>query len=293
MFFQWKKPEHHVQECWGKQDRRRTCGDETEVSMFGIMKFERESISHIGFGYIIQTGELHIGLEFWSDTPWEIRARQRKLSVKFASVAQRWQSFAKYRETGPKCESAVKYREFGERSTESSHRGEVDPPQSRDLQYLIHWESLRVCSTKVESFRRRPDAGAIRQCIHRVIICPQQWKQRYILERTTITTWSPTRTPIPKSSRRCSISRRNWSWTRSTRSITSPRLNGNVLPWWDYLCYMTKYSSCQKQRYVSIQTESGKDARTFRGHDKMERTTPICSGFQWIQRIIQNRRRTI
>ena len=216
-----------------------------------------------------------------------------KLSVKFASVAQRWQSFAKYRETGPKCESAVKYREFGERSTESSHRGEVDPPQSRDLQYLIHWESLRVCSTKVESFRRRPDAGAIRQCIHRVIICPQQWKQRYILERTTITTWSPTRTPIPKSSRRCSISRRNWSWTRSTRSITSPRLNGNVLPWWDYLCYMTKYSSCQKQRYVSIQTESGKDARTFRGHDKMERTTPICSGFQWIQRIIQNRRRTI
>ena len=132
-----------------------------------------------------------------------------KLSVKFASVAQRWKSFAKYRETGARCESAVKYREIGERRTESSHRGEVDPPQSRDLQYLIHWESLRVCSTKVESFRRRPDAGAIKQCIHRVIICPQQWKQRYILERTTITTWSPTRTPISKSSRRCSTSRRN------------------------------------------------------------------------------------
>ena len=33
-------------------------------------------------GTVTQTGELHIGLEFWSDTPWEIRARQRKTQRK-------------------------------------------------------------------------------------------------------------------------------------------------------------------------------------------------------------------
>ena len=167
-----KNTEHHVEESSGKKVRRRACGGEIEASEFDIKKFELESIAHVGFGYLIQPGELQIGLEFWSHTHWEIRARQkRKLSVKFSSVEQIWQSFSEYREIGARDESAFKDRETGAWWTESTYRGEVEPPQSRDLQYSIHWESLHECSTKVESSRRRPDsAGPKSQCIVMEII---------------------------------------------------------------------------------------------------------------------------
>ena len=36
------------------------------ASEFDIKKFKRESISHVGFGYVIRLGELQIGLEFRS-----------------------------------------------------------------------------------------------------------------------------------------------------------------------------------------------------------------------------------
>ena len=75
------------------------------------------------------------------------------------------------REIGTRDESAFKYRETMMWSTESTCRGEVDPPQSRDLQYSIHWESLRECSIKVESSRRRSDRfRPISQCINMGII---------------------------------------------------------------------------------------------------------------------------
>ena len=111
--------------------------------------------------------KLQIGLEFWPHKHWEIRTRQkRKLSVKFSSVTQRWQSFSKYREIGTIGESAFKYRKTGTWSTESTNGDTVESPQSRDLQYSMHWERLYECSTKVESFRRRPDsAGPNSQCI--------------------------------------------------------------------------------------------------------------------------------
>ena len=59
-----KKTEHHVEESSGKKDRRRACGGETKASELDIKKFERESISHVGFGCIIQPEEVPIGLEF-------------------------------------------------------------------------------------------------------------------------------------------------------------------------------------------------------------------------------------
>ena len=84
------KAEHHVEETSGKKGRRRACGAKIKASDFDIKKFERESISHVGFGYIIQPGEVQIGLEFWSHNRWEICARQsRKFSIKFSSVAPR------------------------------------------------------------------------------------------------------------------------------------------------------------------------------------------------------------
>ena len=65
-FLSMKKGEHHVEQSSGKKDRRRACGGEIEASEFYIKKFERESISHVGFGYIPQPGELRTGLEFGS-----------------------------------------------------------------------------------------------------------------------------------------------------------------------------------------------------------------------------------
>ena len=73
-----KKAEHHVEESSGKKDRRRACGGEIETDerndnfseRFGcfeqpgelvIKKFERESISHVRFGYIIQPGDYRLG----------------------------------------------------------------------------------------------------------------------------------------------------------------------------------------------------------------------------------------
>ena len=54
-----------------RKGRRRACGGKIKAV------------------YIIQPGELQIGLEFWSHKRWEIGARQsRKLIAEFSSVAQ-------------------------------------------------------------------------------------------------------------------------------------------------------------------------------------------------------------
>ena len=159
-------------------------GGEIEATEFDVKKFERESISHVEFGYIIQPGELQSVLEFWSHKHWETRARQkRKLSVKFSRVAQRWQSFVQVSEMiGTRDESAFRHQENRAWSTESNYRGEVEQPKSRNLQYSIHWESLRECSTKVESSRRRPDSAGPKKSMYWYgdYSCQQQRKQRYI-----------------------------------------------------------------------------------------------------------------
>ena len=133
IFFQFEEPN-----TVSKRAQERRTGEEPvvaksrPVSLF--KKFEREWFSHVGFGYIPQHQELQIGLEFWSHKHWEIRARQkRKLSVRFSSVAQRWQSFSKYREMGARNESAFKYQETRTWSTEWTYRDDAHPAQSRDL----------------------------------------------------------------------------------------------------------------------------------------------------------------
>ena len=83
----------------------------------------------------------------------------------------------------------------------------------------------------------------------------QQWKQRYILEKITMRIWLPPETPTLMRSKRCSTSRRSWSWIRSTRFWMFPRLSGTVVLGWDLLCYITKYLSGQKLRYTSIRTQ--------------------------------------
>ena len=163
----------------GKSDRRRACIDAIEASEFDTEKIERESISHDGFWYMKQPGELWIWLEFWYHKSWETRTkRKRRFSVKFWSVTQRWQSFSRY-------------REIGTTGTESIHRSEVEPPQTRKLKYSMYWVCLRECYTQVESSRRRPDgAGPKSQCFDMGIIhvtnnesndtCRSKWWQHLV-----------------------------------------------------------------------------------------------------------------
>ena len=95
-FLSTQEAEHHVEESSGTKDRRRACGGEIKASEFDCKKFDRESISQVGFGCVILPRELQIRLEFCSHQHWQFGARQsRKLSVMFSSVAQRWQSVFK------------------------------------------------------------------------------------------------------------------------------------------------------------------------------------------------------
>ena len=130
-----QKARHHVEESSGKRGRRRTFDSGTEVDMFDIKKFERESISHVGFGYIMQPRESQIGLEFRSLKRWEIGARQhRKLIVEFSSVTQRKQSVSKYREIGAGDKTPCMYSDTSAWLTESTYTENVGSSQPSDLQ---------------------------------------------------------------------------------------------------------------------------------------------------------------
>ena len=182
----------------------------------------------------------------WNSDLTSSEKSRRDRSENPASSSQVWHRddnpFSRFREIDTRDESAFKYRETGTWSTESSDGDKVEKTQPRDLQYSKHWESLRKCSTKVESSRRRRDsAGPNSRCIDLVILyVNNNEKKRYILEIITMRTSSPTGTPTSRRQRRCSISLINWSWIRSTRSSTSPRLNNNLFLGWDLRCYMTK-----------------------------------------------------
>ena len=140
--------------------------------------------------------------------------------------------------------------------------------------------------TTVESSRRRPDsAGPKSQYIDMgIIYVNKQWKQRYILEKITMTT--------------CSFTYRNTNFEalKTLFDLTQKLIlnqkheirHGSTIEWpfatWSeiYISYMKKYSSCQKQRYMSISDSvllSGQDAQTSRSHGKVERTSLTFSRF--------------
>ena len=143
------------------------------------------------------------------------------------------------REVNPRSSTGKREREAQNQLTEVKLN---ESPQFRDLQHLIHWESLHECQKKVESSWRRPDsAGSRSQCTAMEIICVNDnessdspWR------KITRTTCSPTGTPTSMRWRRCSTSRRSRSWIRNTRFWMFPRLSGNLLTGWDLLCYLTK-----------------------------------------------------
>ena len=84
----------------------------------------------------------------------------------------------------------------------------------------------------------------------------QRCRPHCILGNITMRISFSTGTPISKSSRRCSTSRRGWSWNRTSRFWMFPRWNGHSLHGWDSLCYMTQLSSGRKQKYTSTQIRS-------------------------------------
>ena len=116
--------------------------------------------------------------------------------------------------------------------------------------------------------------------IWRLFLCQQRWKLWYIRDTITMRIWLLTGTPISKSSRRCSTSRRSWVWTRSTRLWMFPRLSCNLLLAWNMLCYITKHSSGESEGACLFRLSSlfGKDAWTTGGQAKVERSASIFPG---------------
>ena len=121
-FLSIKKIEHHVGESWGKKDRRRACGGEIEASEFDIKKFERESISHVGFGCMIQP--VNFRARWNSDlTSTEKSGRDREENSASSSPVWRRDDnlFQKYGKIGARDESAFKYWKTGAWSAESTY----------------------------------------------------------------------------------------------------------------------------------------------------------------------------
>ena len=140
-----EKAEHHVEESTGKKDRRRAFGGKIETSEFDIKKFECESISHVGFGYIVHPSGLQIGIGILI-TSTEKSGRDRNENS--ASSSQVWHRddnpFPSTERSGREVNQRSSPGKPGARSTESTHRGEVEPPQSRDLKYSILRKSSRI-----------------------------------------------------------------------------------------------------------------------------------------------------
>ena len=102
-FLSVKKAKQHVEESSGKKDRRRTCGDEIEVSMLGIKNPERKAILLVGLGCFMQPGHSRVGSEFCFHKHWE--------------TSVWW------------CVWAFKHRETCARDRESTCKEEVGRPQ--------------------------------------------------------------------------------------------------------------------------------------------------------------------
>ena len=115
------KSEHHVEEIdAGKKDSRRTC-------------------AMLESGTPYSPGNCRLG---WNSdlTSTEKSGRDRNDNAASSSqVLHRDDNpFSRYREIAASGESALKYRETGARSSEPTHRGEIDTPVSRNLKYSIH-----------------------------------------------------------------------------------------------------------------------------------------------------------
>ena len=122
-------------------------------------------------GTSYSTGNCRLG---WNSELASTEKSGRDSNENSASSSQVWHRDDKPFPSGERSGREVNQRssteKLGATSAESTHRGEIESPQSRDLKHPIHWKSLRECSTKVDSSRRRPDgSGAKRHGIDKWI----------------------------------------------------------------------------------------------------------------------------
>ena len=129
------------------QERRR--GEELVVAKSKPASLTSRSLSAnqtptVGLRYVIQSYSLENYRLVWNSDFTSTEKSGRDRNENSASSSQVWHR--------ARDESAFEHWETGARSTrstDSTYEGKVEPPQSRDIQYLIHRESLRECSTKV------------------------------------------------------------------------------------------------------------------------------------------------
>ena len=213
-----------------KNDRRRACGGKTKASKLGLKKPERETLTLVGFGCVIQIGESRI----WSEFCFYNRCGDRVQNPTGSS--QEWQ-----RDDYPFSSAGKPVREKGQRS---SAEKPVHGTQNQLTRMKLSHHNLEVSDnmyiekvvTNVrQMLNRSEDDQMFYQRVNVLIwdyLCQQRWKQRYILDKITMRIWLLTRTPTSMRSRRCSTSCRSWSWSRIfTPWMRSTLLHDKVIKW--------------------------------------------------------------
>ena len=102
--------------------------------------------------------------------------------------------------------------------------------------------------------------------------CRQQWKQPYILDRTTLRFWKYTRTRTSRKFRIYSVSLRSWCGTILMRFWMWNQLSGQLHHGRDLHCLMSKVMKWTKPKvrvYSDAVLSSSEGVRPFRSKSKM------------------------
>ena len=216
-----QKAEHHVEESSGKDNRRGTCGSETEVSMFDTKKPTERKAKPLLQNRLLHTAR---GIKSWAE-------------ILFQGAR------------GNLCETGSRTQQrILKRAQEMNHHN-MQIPDERCIGKV-----LKNLGTEVES----SGEWILDQETDILIwdyLCQQRRKQNFILGQITIRIWLCTGTPFSRSSRRCSTLHRCWSWNENSRFWMFPRWM-DFSPWMrGPLCWRHSDQIRRKQKYTSTQIQ--------------------------------------
>ena len=205
-----QKAKHHVEECSGKVIRRRTCDSEAEVGMFGVKKpAERKANLFVKFGCFRRPGESRVGLDVCFRECRETCARQGPVpSNEFSRVEKDDFPFLGTRKLvrSGVCERAG-----------STRRGWTATAGNFPTNVYLE----KVFKTLRQTLNLPEDAQVLNEqtnvLIWGLFMSTMMKASVHLGPSYNDKLWSRAETPISKSSRRCSTSRRDSSWNMHSR----------------------------------------------------------------------------
>ena len=222
--------QHHVEESSGKKDRRRACGGETEVGMFGVKKpTGRKANIFFRLVRFTRPGDSRVRPGFCFRDHRETFTRQvPEPSDEFSRVAKRWHSVSgEHKEICAEwCVWAFReYRETCARCRKPTCKNKVGLPQRANLRLSIRWQkSSRTFDRSWVFWKTNVSIWGL--------FMSTTMKHQFVLGQVKRKFWLRAGTPTSKSSGRCTqrlilehefeilnVSRIEWHftpWMRST-----------------------------------------------------------------------------